>query len=223
MKPRVYIAGPMTGLPDSNYPAFNAAARAWRDRGWEVENPAEAFGGQQNLPYKDYVKHDLKVLKTCHAIALLPGWDGPDARGSVWEHEVAKLLGLRVLDASGTIPKAQWWHSALAKNLATTSEFWRMVEQEEAPPVETILQEAQNLVHGPRQAAYGHPIDDYTRTGRIWGAILGIPDIDPRLCAVMMGGVKMSREVNKHKRDNLVDLAGYAECANMIAERQGLG
>lgn len=89
-------------------------------------------------------------------------------------------------------------------------------------PTESILEEAQRLVHGDRQHTYGHPIADFTRTGRIWGAILGVPDIDPRFVALMMGGVKMSREVNKHKRDNLVDLAGYAETAAMVAERQGL-
>lgn len=33
---------------------------------------------------------------------------------------------------------------------------------------------------------------------------------------------KLSREENKHKRDDLCDLAGYAECASMVAERQGL-
>lgn len=38
----------------------------------------------------------------------------------------------------------------------------------------------------------------------------------------MMAAVKLSREVDKHKRDNLTDLAGYAECASMVAERQGL-
>lgn len=37
---------------------------------------------------------------------------------------------------------------------------------------ETILQEAQRLVHGDRQGSYGHPLDDYTRTGTMWGAIL---------------------------------------------------
>lgn len=85
---------------------------------------------------------------------------------------------------------------------------------------ESALQEAQRLVHGDRQAAYGHPIEDYTRTGRMWGAILGIPDIDPRVCCLMMAAVKISREVNAPKRDNRVDLAGYAECAEMVAQRQ---
>lgn len=192
---RIYIAGPMTGIEDYNFPAFHAAAAQWRGAGWEVENPAEAFGGNQALAYRDYVEHDMIVLKKCDAIAMLPGWDGKNARGSVWEREVAMLLGLRVFPADVVVPP-------LAK--------------------ESALQEAQRLVHGDRGASYGHPIDDYTRTGRMWGAILGLPDIDPRICALMMAVMKVSREAHKPKRDNRVDLAGYAECADMIAERQGL-
>lgn len=193
---RIYIAGPMTGLPDYNFPAFNLAAARWRAAGWEVVNPAEAFGGAQDLAYREYVAHDLVTLRTCDAIAMLDGWDGPNARGSVWEREIAvSLLGIPVYDANAPV-------APLAR--------------------ESALQEAQRLVHGDRGAAYGHPIDDYGRTGRMWGAILGLPDIDPRICALMMAAVKVSREVNKPKRDNRVDLAGYAECAQMIAERQGL-
>jgi len=36
-----YISGPMTGLPEHNFPAFNAAAAYYRERGFEVINPAE--------------------------------------------------------------------------------------------------------------------------------------------------------------------------------------
>lgn len=99
---------------------------------------------------------------------------------------------------------------------------------------ETILQEAQRLVHGDRNADYGHLIEDYTRTGRMWGAILDgwlrqqpgfeaippVPDVDPRIGCLMMAAVKLSREVNAPKKDNRVDLAGYAECADMVAQRQ---
>jgi hypothetical protein len=99
---RVYIAGPMTGHPDWNFPAFHAAASAWRELGWEVINPAEAFGGQTDLPYSAYVQQDLADLQRCAAIALLPGWDGENARGSVWERYVGEmLLGLRSTTRAG--------------------------------------------------------------------------------------------------------------------------
>lgn len=197
---RVYIAGPMTGIPEWNFPAFNAAAAAWRGAGWEVLNPAEAFDGDPSRPYRDYVEHDIALLRSCDAIAMLPGWDGAGARGSVWEWGIARdMLGLYVLDAEGPIPPPD-------------------------PAVfgepETALQEAQRLVYGDRAKAYGHPIEDYTRTGRMWGAILGLPDIDPRICCLMMAAVKISREVNAPKRDNRVDLAGYAECAERVAVEQ---
>lgn len=97
---RVYIAGPMTGVPHSNYPAFNAAAAAWRAKGWDVENPAEHFGGDESRTYIEYVDVDIVALKTCDAIALLPGWDGPNSRGSVWERAIARhLLSIPVYDA----------------------------------------------------------------------------------------------------------------------------
>lgn len=96
---RIYIAGPMTGLPEHNYPAFHAAARAWRDAGWDVANPAENFGGEQGRPYREYVRADVETLKSCDAIAMLPGWaDGHS--GAIWEHEIAtQLLHLPVFDA----------------------------------------------------------------------------------------------------------------------------
>lgn len=89
-----------------------------------------------------------------------------------------------------------------------------------SPTTESALEEAQRLVHGDRGRDYGHPIDDFTRTGRIWGAILGTGDISPELVGLCMIGVKISREVNAPKRDNRVDAAGYAETVEMIRQRQ---
>lgn len=100
-KPRIYISGPMTGLPKHNFPAFHKAAKAWRKAGWDVENPAEAFDGRTDLRYLDYARRDVEVLRTCSAIAMLPGWDAPTARGSIWEHEIAtQMLRLPVFDAT---------------------------------------------------------------------------------------------------------------------------
>lgn len=106
------------------------------------------------------------------------------------------------------------------------------LELAEEPEKQNILQEADSLTAGDRGADYGHPLDDYAKTGMIWGALLHkwskesaasnhpIP-VPPELACLMMVGVKLSREVNKHKRDNLVDGCGYLRCVEMIHERKG--
>jgi hypothetical protein len=73
---------------------------------------------------------------------------------------------------------------------------------------ETVGQEADRLVNGDRQSAYGHPLDDFSKTALIWQAILGVP-VTAEQVALCMIGVKISRECNIHKRDNIVDGIGY--------------
>ena len=85
---------------------------------------------------------------------------------------------------------------------------------------ESILGEAYHLVHQDRGDAYGHPFDDFTRVGRIWGAILGLPDVPPDKVALCLIGLKLSRESNRPKHDNVVDIAGYAETLALVRERQ---
>jgi hypothetical protein len=86
-----------------------------------------------------------------------------------------------------------------------------------------ILEEANRLVHGDRGADYGHPFVDYECTAAIWQALIkrrygvDVP-LTPDFCCLLMQGVKLSREAGKHKTDNLVDAAGYAECAQMCLE-----
>lgn len=82
---------------------------------------------------------------------------------------------------------------------------------------ETILEEAQRLVHGDRGSAYGHPYDDFSRTAQIWSAILGIP-VSAEQVSLCMVGLKISREVNEPKRDNRVDGAGYFETLDMVRQ-----
>ncbi len=81
---------------------------------------------------------------------------------------------------------------------------------------ESPLFEAHRIVHAERGASYGPPELDFERTGRMWGAILGIGDVSPRLVALCMIGLKVSREAYRHKRDSLVDVAGYVETLAMI-------
>jgi hypothetical protein len=81
--------------------------------------------------------------------------------------------------------------------------------------MESILEEAKRIVHGDRGENYGHPFEDFSRTAMIWSAILGI-DVEPEQVALCMVGVKISREVNRPKRDNIVDGAGYFETLDMV-------
>jgi len=84
---------------------------------------------------------------------------------------------------------------------------------------ESILFEAHNLVHGVRGEDYGHPYHDFSRTAKIWSAILGI-EVTPQQAILCMIAVKISRECHRPKRDNRVDIAGYAEALDMVVEFQ---
>lgn len=85
-----------------------------------------------------------------------------------------------------------------------------------------VTTEATELVLGARQHAYGHPADDFTRTGKMWAVVLGLPEpVPPHLVALCLICVKISRELNAPKRDNAVDIAGYAETLALVRERQG--
>ena len=78
-----------------------------------------------------------------------------------------------------------------------------------------IAEEAQSIVCGERNAAYGNPIDDYTKTAKMWSGILAPKlkeDITPEEAIAMMVCVKLSREVHSPKRDNRVDAIGYLLC-----------
>ncbi len=90
---------------------------------------------------------------------------------------------------------------------------------------ETVLEEAQRLVTGDRGDAYGHPLDDFSRTAALWTALLAdklLPgaEITAQDAIRCMIAVKLSRDVNAPKRDNRTDIAGYALCLQMADEEE---
>lgn len=91
---RLYISGPMTGLPDFNFPAFHAAAAQLRRQGWQVVNPAE-INPDGAMPWHQCMRADIKALCDCDAIVMLPGWSRSD--GAALELHLAQRLKLEVL------------------------------------------------------------------------------------------------------------------------------
>lgn len=100
----------------------------------------------------------------------------------------------------------------------------RLLVKAGAPPApENILQEANRLVHGPRQGDYKHPRFDYECTATMWRAMMlkryGVDvSLTADFCCLMMSAMKLSREAGKPKRDNRVDAAGYMLCADMCLD-----
>lgn len=87
-----YIAGPMTGLPELNYPAFHRAAAALRAQGWQVVNPAENPPPNDDPTWDDWMAVSLPQVRAACLVVLLPGWEkSPGARD---EHAEAEKHGI---------------------------------------------------------------------------------------------------------------------------------
>ena len=111
---RLYVAGPMTGIPQFNIPAFNAAAVALRDAGFEVISPAElddpetykaalaspdgaAHDVVKHGTWGDFLARDVKLLVDdgIEAIVVLPGWQ--KSRGARLETFVgSRMCGMPI-------------------------------------------------------------------------------------------------------------------------------
>ena len=106
-KPRIYLAGPMTGLPLENYPAFNAEAARLRAIGYHVENPAE---NPRQDSWLAYMRQSIRQMLTCDAVALLPAWKR--SKGALLEHGLAISLGIKArpcAEYQGKLPDPDCW------------------------------------------------------------------------------------------------------------------
>lgn len=107
---KIYLAGPMRGLPEFNFPAFHAAAAVLRDMGHEVFSPAEKdiekYGEKLLNPsgsedeaatnvgfsLRQALGMDLEwICAHGEAIALLKGWER--SSGANAEFFTARALG----------------------------------------------------------------------------------------------------------------------------------
>ena len=83
----------------------------------------------------------------------------------------------------------------------------------------SVLLEADMLVNGERQEQYGEPREHFEMVAKLWSGVMGweMSAADVALCMVLL---KIVREVHGHKRDNIVDAAGYLEIYERMVEEE---
>jgi hypothetical protein len=110
---------------------------------------------------------------------------------------------------------ALWLHEEMVQ-------WWSRQElnkRGQPPDNKSILEEAQAAVL-ERGESYGNVEDSWTTIAKGWNTLVGTPGwpIDAKQVGLMMIWLKIAREMHSSKRDNLVDIAGYAECLGRLNE-----
>ena len=203
----IYIAGPMRGIPLYNFPAFDQARDFFEAQGVMVVSPADidrAKGHEpeelpedhdwsvfpSSLEFADIVMRDVREILNCEAIYLLSGWE--TSKGATAEKAIAEWADKKII-----------------------------YDVKDGP--EDVLLEALRITGGDRQASHGPPNQDFQRTAGMWSSYLmhklkdgeQLQDFD---VACMMIHLKTSRQQHQRKRDNWVDIAGYARCGQICDE-----
>ena len=89
---KLYIAGPMSGLPDFNYPAFFKAADLLGAASYDTINPARTEGREGCSSWLDFMRLSLIDIAACDGIATLDGHQ--NSRGARIETRLAWDLDL---------------------------------------------------------------------------------------------------------------------------------
>ena len=77
-----------------------------------------------------------------------------------------------------------------------------------------VLEEAAETVK-QRQDSYDDPYRNHVRIAKLWSVVLGTA-VTPQQVALCMLQLKVAREMYKHNHDNVVDMAGYVNCLDII-------
>lgn len=105
---KLYTAGPMTGHPQFNFPAFDEASKSLRIEGFDIVSPAElddpedrthamsspdgAPGTEGSHTWGDLLARDVKIIADeVDGVVLLPGWE--TSKGARLEAFICRLVG----------------------------------------------------------------------------------------------------------------------------------
>ncbi|BEJ50761.1 hypothetical protein Ri1_33600 [Aeromonas dhakensis] len=106
---KVYVAGPMTGLPEFNQPAFFAAEAHLKSLGAQVMNPAILPDGWS---HEAYMRIAIPMLMECEAVAFLPGWQ--QSKGARQEFTRAHAFGMDLYQLGVGSVSGELWITSIA-------------------------------------------------------------------------------------------------------------
>jgi nucleoside 2-deoxyribosyltransferase len=214
----IYIAGPMTGYPEFNFPAFDKAKETLKQNGWEVLSPADidremgfdptGKTGNEALPigmFENIVRRDVEAILQSDSIYMLSGWQ--NSRGARAELGVAEWLGIQVIfendeDAADYFAKK----TGISKPKKNPS----------------ILETAMEITNGDRRRDYDSATPNHGRIAELWNSYISVrknpeAEISAFDVAIMMVLLKIARIAYTPTFDGFVDMAGYSKCAAQIA------
>lgn len=207
-----YISGSMTGVEDHNRARFDEIEEIVAGMGYEVINPArldieEGMVDKEGNPLKwqNFMRRDIRIIaERADLVVCFDDWE--NSRGATDEAYVAAVMDIPVY--------------RLVKNPGVDT--YTLEDVDLPAPME-----AKRLVLGDRRGDYGHPLDNFNRTVDLLNARLAEKLSEPLTVldfADMMVLVKMARQLNAPKRDNIVDSIGYlytAEACAVEMKRRG--
>lgn len=180
------------------------------------------------------VTRDLTAVTQCDFIASLPYWE--KSKGAVAEIAVANWMGKPVIhllcnayrhnEVEYTVTAASTTLEQFVSRLAYA--HGEAVKEAICPPPPEqnpdcdILEVAASITRGDRQAVYGPPDQDFKKTADMWTGMFQFiladgAKFEPRHVAMAMICIKLSREFHQRKRDNWIDIAGYARCGSLCS------
>jgi hypothetical protein len=91
-KPKLYVSGAISKVPDLNKPLFAKVTKHLRGLGYLVVNPHEVCEGLPAEEWHTCMKRCIAAMVQCDILIMLEGWE--ESTGATIEYELATQLNM---------------------------------------------------------------------------------------------------------------------------------